>query len=62
MDAALNTASASNAYVSQSTQGQHRRSQDRRYTSHARIDIDNGVIITSAITNEAVAELNVKRR
>jgi len=31
-------------------------------TSHVRIDIDNGVIITSAITNEAVAELNLKRR
>ena len=31
-------------------------------TSHLRIDIDNGVIITSAIINEAVAELNLKRR
>jgi molybdopterin-binding protein len=30
--------------------------------SDLRIDIDNGVIITSAITNEAVAELNLKRR
>jgi molybdopterin-binding protein len=29
-------------------------------TSHVRIDIGNGVIITSAITNEAVAELNPK--
>ncbi len=31
-------------------------------TSHVCIDIDNGVIITSAITNEGVAELNLKRR
>jgi molybdopterin-binding protein len=29
-------------------------------TSHVRIDIGNGVIITSAITNEAVAELGLK--
>ena len=29
-------------------------------TSHVRIDIDNGVIIT--VTNEWVAELNLKRR
>jgi hypothetical protein len=31
-------------------------------TSRGCIDIDNGVIITSAITNEGVAELNLKRR
>ena len=31
-------------------------------TSHLGIDIDNGAIITSAITNEAMAELNLKRR
>jgi len=31
-------------------------------TSHFRIGIDNGVIITSAITNEAAAEPNLKRR
>ena len=31
-------------------------------TSHLRIDMDNGVIITFAITNEGVAELNLKRR
>jgi molybdopterin-binding protein len=29
-------------------------------TSHVRIDIGNGVVITSAITNEAVADLNLK--
>jgi molybdopterin-binding protein len=29
-------------------------------TSHVRIDIGNGIIITSAITNEAVADLNLK--
>ena len=29
-------------------------------TSHVRIDIGHGVIITSSITNEAVAELNLK--
>ena len=29
-------------------------------TSHVRIDIGNGIIITSSITNEAVAELNLK--
>ena len=30
-------------------------------TSHARIDIGQGVIITSAITNEAVADLYLKK-
>ena len=29
-------------------------------TSHVRIDIGNGIIITSAITNESVADLNLK--
>ena len=29
-------------------------------TSHVRIDIGNGVVITSAITNEGVADLNLK--
>ena len=29
-------------------------------TSHVRIDIGHGVIITSSITNEAVAELGLK--
>ena len=29
-------------------------------TYHVRIDIGNGIIITSAITNEAVADLNLK--
>jgi molybdopterin-binding protein len=29
-------------------------------TAHVRIDIGGGVIITSAITNEAVADLNLK--
>jgi molybdopterin-binding protein len=29
-------------------------------TSHVRIDIGNGVIVTSAITNEAVADLDLK--
>ena len=29
-------------------------------TSHVRIDIGNGVVITSSITNEAVADLNLK--
>jgi molybdopterin-binding protein len=28
--------------------------------SHVRIDIGNGIVITSAITNEAVADLNLK--
>ena len=28
-------------------------------TSHVRIDIGNGIVITSAITNEAVADLNL---
>ena len=31
-------------------------------TPHVRIDIDNGVIITSAITNKGMAELNLRRR
>jgi molybdopterin-binding protein len=31
-------------------------------TSHVCIDIDNGVIIGSAITNEGVAELNSNGR
>ena len=29
-------------------------------TSHVRIDIGNGIVITSANTNEAVADLNLK--
>jgi len=29
-------------------------------TSHVRIDIGNGIVIMSAITNEAVADLNLK--
>jgi molybdopterin-binding protein len=29
-------------------------------TSHVRIDIGHGIIITSSITNEAVAELGLK--
>jgi len=29
-------------------------------TSHVRIDIGGGVIVTSSITNEAVADLNLK--
>jgi molybdopterin-binding protein len=29
-------------------------------TSHVRIDIGNGIVITSAITNDAVADLNLK--
>ena len=29
-------------------------------TSHVRIDIGNSIVITSAITNEAVADLNLK--
>ena len=30
-------------------------------TSHVRIDIGHGVVITAAITNDAVAELSLKR-
>jgi len=30
-------------------------------TAHARIDIGGGVIVTSAITNDAVAELKLKK-
>jgi molybdopterin-binding protein len=30
-------------------------------TSHVRIDIGGGVIVTSSITNEAVAELGLKK-
>lgn len=30
-------------------------------TSHVRVDIGGGVIITASITNEAVAELNLKK-
>jgi molybdopterin-binding protein len=29
-------------------------------TSHVRIDIGDGIVITSSITNEAVADLNLK--
>jgi molybdopterin-binding protein len=31
-------------------------------TSHVRVDIGNGQIITSAITNEAVDELGIKAK
>jgi molybdopterin-binding protein len=30
-------------------------------TSHVRIDIGQGVVITSSITNEAVADLNLQK-
>ena len=30
-------------------------------TSHIRIDIGQGVVITSSITNEAVADLNLQK-
>jgi len=30
-------------------------------TSHVRIDIGQGVIVTSAITNEAVSDLDLKK-
>jgi molybdopterin-binding protein len=30
-------------------------------TSHVRVDIGNGQIVTSAITNEAVEELSLKK-
>lgn len=30
-------------------------------TSHVRVDIGDGVVITASITNEAVAELNLKK-
>jgi len=29
-------------------------------TSHVRLDIGNGIVITSAITNEAVADLEMR--
>jgi molybdopterin-binding protein len=31
-------------------------------TSHVRVDIGNGQIMTSSITNEAVAELGIKAK
>jgi molybdopterin-binding protein len=31
-------------------------------TSHIRVDIGNGQIVTSSITNEAVDDLNIKAR
>jgi len=58
--AALNTASASNAYVS--FKANIVEVKTGATTSHVRIDIDNGVIISAAVTDEAVAELNLKRR
>lgn len=30
-------------------------------TSHVKVDVGQGIIITSAITNEAVAELGLKK-
>ena len=58
--AALNTALASNAYVS--LKASIVEVKTGATTSHVRIDIDNGVIISAAVTDEAVAELNLKRR
>ena len=58
--AALNTASASNAYVS--LKANIVEVKTGATTSHVRFDIDNGVIISAAVTDEAVAELNLKRR
>lgn len=34
--------------------------QKGQTTGHVRIDIGNGVVITSSITNEAIDELNLK--
>jgi len=62
LGAVLNTASASNAYVSINSRATSSKSRQALRPRHVRIDIDNGVIITSAITNEAVAEPNLKGR
>jgi len=36
--------------------------QKGQTTAHVRIDIGNGVVITSSITNEAVDELGIKAK
>ncbi len=43
----------------QPSQGQGRRGHQGRTTAHIRIDIGNGSIVTSSITNEAVDELGL---
>src|SRR5262249_49961217 len=44
----------------QPTQGKNLEVKKGAQKSHVRIDIGNGNVITSAITNEAVADLNLK--
>jgi molybdopterin-binding protein len=58
MGAALNT--ASNAYCINQLEGDI--VDVSATTSHIRIDIDNGVLVTATIINEAVAQLDLKRR
>jgi molybdopterin-binding protein len=36
--------------------------QKGQTTAHVRIDIGNGVVVTSSITNEAVDDLGIKAR
>ena len=36
--------------------------QKGQTTAHVRIDIGNGVVVTSSITNEAVDELGIKAK
>ena len=44
----------------QSAQGHCARGEEGQTTAHIRIDLGNGSIITSSITNEAVDELGLK--
>ena len=44
----------------QPDQGYRRRRKKGATTSHVRVDIGNGQIITSSITNEAVDDLGIK--
>jgi molybdopterin-binding protein len=46
----------------QPDQRHRHRSKEGATTSHVRVDIGNGQIITSAITNEAVDELGITER
>jgi molybdopterin-binding protein len=60
MGAALKPAWASNAYCINQLKGDI--VDVSAATSDIRVDIDNGVLVTATITNEAVAQLNLKRR
>ena len=49
------------AQCTQSVEGKSGRGRKGQTTAHVRVDIGNGVIVTSSITNEAVDDLGLAK-